>query len=189
MERALEPLISELIVTGDTRVDHAELRIQLAALHAQCFGWAMACCGRKREDAEDVLHDVYLGVLDNGLRFNGRSTLKTWLFGVIRRTSRTRLRRNRMRELLWINKGMRIDAPGSPASPEEHAIAADDRARTLTALRQLATRQREVLLLVFYHNLSIEEAATVMDVSIGSARVHYARGKARLASLLEDTRT
>jgi RNA polymerase sigma factor (sigma-70 family) len=188
MERALAPLISAHTASGEARVDHAELRIQLAALHPQCFGWAMACCERRREDAEDVLHDVYLGVLDSRLRFDGRSTLKTWLYGVIRNASRARLRRDRLRALLGMSSRMRIDGPAPPATPAEQAIATDDRERTLRALGRLAARQREVLLLVFYHDLTIEEASTVMRVSVGAARVHYARGKKRLASLLENCR-
>ncbi len=54
----------------------------------------------------------------------------------------------------------------------------------LDALRKLARRQREVLELVFYHELTIEEAAAAMNVSLGSARVHYQRGKKRLLAHL-----
>ena len=168
--------------------EHAELATQISALHPQCFGWALACCDNRREDAEDVLQDVYVGVLENGLRFNGRSTLKTWLFGVIRHKARSRHRRERLRALLGIRHANRVDVPAPASNPDEGAIARDRRERTRLALAQLPARQREVLLLVFYHDLTIQEAANVMGVSLGSARVHYDRGKKRLAAFLNGDR-
>jgi RNA polymerase sigma factor (sigma-70 family) len=188
MPGVLETLIPVHGTMGEVRVGHAELATLLEALHAQSFGWAMACCGRRREEAEDVLHDVYVKVLDGGARFRGESTLKTWLFGVIRRTARARHRKDRLRALLGIRHVARIDAPLAPRSPDDDAVASDCRDRTRRALALLAARQREVLHLVFYHDLTIEEAAAIMDVSVGSARVHYQRGKKRMAALLAEER-
>jgi len=188
MEGALNALIAVHGTSGDARVDHAELVTQLHALHHQCFGWAMACCDNRREDAEDLLQDVYVGVLDNGLRFNGRSTLRTWLFGVIRHKGRARIRRDRLRALLGVTHAARIDVPAASPPPDEQAVASDRSARTRRALGQLPRRQNEVLLLVFYHDLTIEAAAKVMNVSVGTARVHYDRGKKRLAALLAEDR-
>jgi RNA polymerase sigma factor (sigma-70 family) len=190
MDAALDALIARHAPGGGAQVEegNAELATQIHALHPQCFGWAMSCCGFRREDAEDLLQDVYVGVLDNGLRFNGRSTLKTWLFGVIRQKAASRLRRERLRALLGIHHADRIDSPAPARLPDEAAIASEKRDRTRHALAQLPRRQREVVMLVFYHDLTVEEAAGVMGVSLGSARVHYDRGKKRLASLLAGER-
>jgi RNA polymerase sigma factor (sigma-70 family) len=184
MATGLVPLIDAHHTTGDARVDHAGLAQQLEALHLHSFGWAMACCERRRDEAEDVLHDVYVKVLGGEARFDGRSTFKTWLFGVIRRTASARARKGRLHALL----GLRIERSAPASSPEEDAIATDRQARTRNALRHLSTRQREVLQLVFYHDLTLEEAAAIMNVSIGSVRVHYHRGKTRMAALLREDR-
>src|ERR671926_1848785 len=72
---------------GVSRMDRAELERELERLHAASFGWALGCCGRDRDEAEEVLQTVYVKVLDGGATFDGRSSLKTWLFAVIRRTA------------------------------------------------------------------------------------------------------
>ena len=169
-------------------VDNVDLTSQLAALHAESFAWALVCCDRRREDAEDLLHDVYVSAMENGLRFDGRSTLKTWLFGVIRNKARARIRRERLRALIGFGYVIRPDGP-QPAHADAEVLATEQRERTRRALAQLARRQREVLLLVFYHELTIEEAAKVMRVSLGSARVHYHRGKQKLAAVLVGDRS
>jgi RNA polymerase sigma-70 factor (ECF subfamily) len=51
----------------------------------------------------------------------------------------------------------------------------------------LPERQRDVLHLVFYQDLTIAQAAEVLGVALGTARVHYERGKARLRALLGGT--
>lgn len=170
-------------------MDHACLVSELEALHPHCFAWAMACCGRQREVAEDVLHDVYVKVLEGSARFNGQSTMKTWLFGVIRKTASAHRRSDRLHQLLRGRATARVDRPPALPSPEDDAVASDRQTRARRALSQLSTRQREVLELVFYHELTLEGAAAIMNVSIGSARTHYHRGKARLAERLSVDRS
>ena len=164
-------------------MDEVELRRQLERAHAECFGWALACCRRHRDDAEEVLQTVYLTVLDGRARYDGRSSFRTWLFGVIRRTAASERRKAWLRGLLLKREAGSL-APEAAARPDAE-IEHDSLGRSLRqALAQLAARQREVLQLVFYHELTVEEAAAVMGVSVGSARTHYARGKAKLAVLL-----
>jgi RNA polymerase sigma factor (sigma-70 family) len=166
-------------------MDDVELRRHLEQAHADSFGWAMACCGRDRDDAEEVLQTVYLTVLDGRARYDGRSSFRTWLFGVIRLTAASERRKAWLRGMLLQRESPNLE-PQSPDAPDSE-VERDSRSNSLRhALGHLATRQREVLQLVFYHDLTVDEAAVVMRISVGSARTHYARGKSRLATLLGD---
>jgi RNA polymerase sigma-70 factor (ECF subfamily) len=180
-------------------MDDVELRLQLERVHADCFGWAMSCCGRNRDDAEEVLQTVYLSVLDGRARYDARSSFRTWLFGVIRRTAAAERRRAWLRGLLVereAGSGKRdagsgkgeagILTPDPFVAPDAEVEREARRDGLRHALTQLSERQRQVLQLVFYHDLTVEEAAAVMRVSVGSARTHYARGKTNLAEMLGD---
>lgn len=144
-------------------------------MHAASFGWAMACCGRDRDHAQDALQRAYLLILDGRAHYNGHSSFRTFVFGVIRNTAREE-RRFRLLPVQARDDTM--------ALPDAEAAEAQRRTLLLRALQQLSARQREVLELVFYHDMSIEEAAEVMHVGVGSARTHYQRAKARLRILL-----
>jgi RNA polymerase sigma-70 factor (ECF subfamily) len=53
-------------------------------------------------------------------------------------------------------------------------------------MASISERQRQVLELVFYHDLTIEQAARVMGIGLGSARTHYERGKHSLLQRLRE---
>src|SRR6266702_2878865 len=78
----------------------ADLTAKLEELHAAAFGWALSCCGWDRSAAEDVLQATYLKLLDGRARFDGRSTVRTFVFGVIARTAREARRRAALRRWL-----------------------------------------------------------------------------------------
>lgn len=156
----------------------AETRAEIERLHAAGFAWAMACCGRDRERAEDVLQTSYLKILDGRARFEERSSFKTFLFGVIRRTAAEERRRAALASLFGGRAEARVgqEAGGEAGSADRLALRG--------ALARLPRRQREVLELVFSFGMTLQEAAQAMSISPGSASVHYDRGKKRLAALL-----
>ncbi|MGD8276635.1 MAG: RNA polymerase sigma factor [Gemmatimonadota bacterium] len=165
-----------------------ELEARLRWLHRESFGWALHCCGWEESDAEDVLQTAYLKVLSGAARYEGRSVFKTWLFGVIRRTAQETHRRMRAQERRAERFAREGEMPHASDDPERELIRAETSQRLIEAMRRLPERQREVLHLVFYQDLTIAEAGAVMEVSLGTARTHYERGKARLRALLEEER-
>ena len=154
---------------------------QIAELHVSSFGWAMTCCRRDEEEAREVLQQTYVKVLTGRARFDGRSALRTWLFGVIRLTALEQRRWGRHRSH---DAPPPSEMPAGGASPESSAADRQRAEALATPLAKLSEKQREVLHLVFYEDLTIAEAAVVMEVSLGTARTHYERGKESLAALL-----
>jgi RNA polymerase sigma-70 factor (ECF subfamily) len=166
-------------------MDRTDLERELERLHPECWGWALACVARDRVVAEDALQSAYLKVLSARVRFDGRSRFKSWLFGVIRLTAMEELRRANRPGLSGseLDMASAVDpTPGADVTTEQ----AERNAALVAALAALSPRQREVLQLVFYHGMTIEEAAGVMGVSVGSARTHYDRGKKALAGQINE---
>ena len=165
--------------------DRHELDRQLEEHHSASFGWALSCCRWNRTEAEDVLQTSYLKVLDGKAIYDGRSSFKTWLFGVVRRTAAEQRRRRAIREMAlgrWfaVLAGMQRNT----GKPDQRLALSDDHTQLVNALRSLPRRQREVLELVFYQELTIRAAAEVLQISLGTARTHYERGKKRLRAIL-----
>src|SRR5436305_2550810 len=77
----------------------ADFRTELERLHGASFGWALSCCRRDTTEAEEVLQTVYLKIFEGKARYRGESSLKTWLFAVIRKTAATEYRRRLLRSL------------------------------------------------------------------------------------------
>jgi RNA polymerase sigma-70 factor (ECF subfamily) len=165
--------VTKLSEVGVLALDGAGLRDALEAHHVESYGWALSCCRRRRDEAENVLQLVYVKVLSGKAIFDGKSSFKTWLFAVIRKTAAHEYRMELMRRLRLsqIPKVLDREPPR-----EQHGVEI----QLKEALGKLPARQREVLQLVFYHDLSIVEAAKVMGVGIGSARTHYERGKKQM---------
>jgi len=158
---------------------------ELERLHSASFSWALSCCRRDREEAGEVLQASYLKVLEGRARFAGQSSFKTFLFGVIRRTA-SEHRRRRVLQTLWLERwGRGMQPTGQPAGAAEENLG--DLLQGLdAALARLPRRQREVIELRLQHEMTIEEAASALSISIGSARVHYTRAKERLRRLLDE---
>jgi RNA polymerase sigma factor (sigma-70 family) len=160
----------------------SELKAELEKLHQASYGWALNCCRRDPSEAEEVLQMVYLKILQGKAVYRSESKLQTWLFAVIRKTAVSERRRHLLRAL----KAIAVKQ-AETAGPQIEVVLeqSETQRRFQEALAQLPARQRETLHLVFYQDLSLSEAAEVMNISLGSTRRHYERGKKRLREALD----
>jgi RNA polymerase sigma factor (sigma-70 family) len=161
------------------RMNRDELEVELAREHPDAYAWAVRCTLGAREDAEDALHAAYEKILSGRAQFDGRSSFRTWLFGVVRLTALEQRRRR------WLRL-VRLQAwfAREPRVADDPPVESETCEQLRSALAQLSSRQHEMMHLVFYQELSVQEAADVLRIPLGTARTHYERGKARLRSLL-----
>ena len=159
----------------------SDLKSELEKLHQASFGWALSCCLRNHAQAEEVLQAVYLKILQGKARYRSESSFRTWLFAVIRKTAISERRKYVVRKLLVAGHSQISES----SQPDVELERSEMQRRFQKALLQLPARQRETVHLVFYQDLSLSEAAEVMNISIGSARQHYERGKKRLREALD----
>ena len=168
--------------------DHAELHARLEAHHRDGYAWALSCCGWNAVEAENVLQSVYVKILEGSAAYGGRSAFRTWLFAVIRKTAAQERRRNWWLGRKTVSDDAALESASIDDDPTDAIYRAELRAHLQKALAALPSRQREVIALVFHHELTLDQAAEVMRVSPGSARRHYDRGKRRLRQWIESTR-
>jgi RNA polymerase sigma-70 factor, ECF subfamily len=156
-----------------------------------------ACYVPSEAVAEEVVQDTWLGVLRGIGGFEGRSSIRTWLFRILVNRARTVGERER-RSVAIGDPGpavdqSRFDATGHWAVPPEHWVDdANDRVdaaklagRLRSAIDELPGRQREVVTLRDVEGLSSEEVCSVLDISEGNQRVLLHRGRSRLRQALE----
>lgn len=162
----------------------SEVKAELEKYHSSGFGWAVGCCGRDPSEAEEVLQLVYLKILDGRARYGGESSFKTWLFAVIRKTAASERRKTLLRKVLLNAGGERMPRSLRTEDPALALERSETVARFQRALAQLPARQQQTLHLVFYEDMSLQETAEVIGISVGAVRKHYGRAKARLHDLL-----
>lgn len=144
--------------------------------HRETFLWARQCCGFDGELAKDVIQQVYLKILEGKAKLKHDANCKTWLFAVIRFTAIDELRKSGKTESLDSEVELIWDEP--EAEPENYEAL----------VRRLPRMQQEVILMVFYHEMTLEQAAEVLALHIGTVRTHYDRGKRKLREWIEKMR-
>jgi RNA polymerase sigma-70 factor, ECF subfamily len=146
-----------------------------------------------REQAEDLFQEVWMRVMVRGAQFNGKARFDTWLFTVARnlvidlRRKRTMSSLDEMFEAVGEDErmgGIEIAAEGP--TPFDQCASGEDRNRLAAALLEVEPLHREVLVLRFHEDLSLEEIANVTRAPLSTVKSRLYRGLASMKPKLQE---
>jgi len=176
--------------------------------HSSLLRLAMAYVATK-EQAEDVVQETWLGVLNGIDRFEARSSLKTWIFRILVNRAKTKgVREHRSVPFSSLEVGSADKEPSvdpsrfqegtrlagfwavPPASwagiPEERLLSAETRAVVNDAIAMLPDLQRSVITLRDVKGFSSQEACDVLDLTEANQRVLLHRARSKVRARLEE---
>ncbi|MEO6805789.1 MAG: sigma-70 family RNA polymerase sigma factor [Edaphobacter sp.] len=147
----------------------------------------------KREVAEDLFQETWMRVLLRGAQYNGKARFDTWLFTIARNLVIDLSRKRTMASLDEMSEGGEDERPFEIAmdgpSPLEQFQSHEDCAEVGEVLLKLDPTYREVLVLRFYEELSLEEIAAVTKAPLSTVKSRLYRGLAALRPQMEQLRT
>jgi RNA polymerase sigma-70 factor (ECF subfamily) len=159
---------------GDTAAQGALIR------ETQADVWRLCVHLADRQVAEDLTQETYLRALPALARFEGRSSLRTWLLSITRRVCADHLRTKKRRGLVLVGEDTDLAAleRDVPADEVGGTVAAQD------VLDRLEPERREAFVLTQLIGLPYAEAAEVVGCPIGTIRSRVARARADLVTAL-----
>lgn len=145
-----------------------------------------------RELAEDLFQEVWIRVMLRGAQFNGKSRFDTWLFTIARNLVIDFRRKRTLASLDELFDGagdddrpMAMEITDEQPSPFDRLASGEDRLRVSEALLTIDTLYREVLVLRFHEELSLQEIADVTKAPLSTVKSRLYRGMAAIKPRLE----
>jgi RNA polymerase sigma-70 factor, ECF subfamily len=131
--------------------------------------------------AEDLLSEVFLDVWRQADRFEGRSSVSTWLMSIARFKALSARRTD-----AELDEKIETTVADTANDPEA-ALQEKDRGELLRrALSRLSLEHREIIDLVYYHEQSIEECADILGIPAATVKTRMFYARKKLAELVKD---
>ncbi|MEP7291616.1 MAG: sigma-70 family RNA polymerase sigma factor [Chloroflexota bacterium] len=135
---------------------------------------------RDREQAEEVLQDVMFAAWEHASGFRGESKVRTWLLTIARHRAI-----NTQRRAMPVLTELDESASTADTTPLEKVERKHQQQALQAAILQLPPFHQEILVLIFYHQLSGPEVAEVLGITVGTVKSRLHRAKEMLRRVLQ----
>ena len=153
---------------------------EIYSLHAgPLTGFAKRCLAYE-SDADDIVHETMMEIWRRPERYQGRSSLKSWMFAIARFKSYDRNRKSG-RTILSDMEDTRVC---EDALPSEALAASQDASRVRTAMNALSETHQRALHLSFFEDMTYKEIAEVEGCPVGTIKTRILHAKRKMMSLL-----
>jgi|SRR6185312_713011 len=145
-----------------------------------------------RELAEDIFQETWIRVMERGRQYNGKAKFDTWLFAIARHLVIDWSRKKTTASLEGLQEqygnDQAFDVPATGPSPFDAVTSRESRESVQAALSQLDSVHREVLVLRFHEELSLDEIASVTNAPLSTVKSRLYRGLAALKPAFSEAR-
>jgi RNA polymerase sigma-70 factor (ECF subfamily) len=171
------------LITECIAGNQAAIEVLVRQYETSVFKLALSILGDEAE-ANEVTQETFIAALKSLRTYQEKRSFKAWLYTIALNLSRSQLRKRKVMERLKAAVGsiLRIESQKRP-TPEEEVIRTEKEALVWSELNNLDERHRTVVILRYFHELSISEISEIMSISEGTihSRLHNAREKLRIA--------
>lgn len=184
-----EPTVLTMQTTSDEVLigriasgDRLAMQVLFARHHVKVYRFVLRLV-RNESAAEDLISDVFFDVWRQAGKFEGRSAVSTWLLSIARFKALSALRRRGEDELDDETASAIEDQSDDP----EVVLAKKDKGAALRqCLSGLSAEHREIIDLVYYHEKSVAEVASIVGIPEATVKTRMFYARKKLSELLKE---
>ncbi len=179
--QSMQSTSDEVLIGRIANGDRLAMQVLYARHHVRVFRFVVRLV-RDDSTAEDLISEVFLDVWRQAGRFEGRSSVSTWMLAIARFKALSALRRRPDEEFDEESAAAVEDKSDDP----ETTLEKKDKGTLIRkCLAGLSAQHREIIDLVYYHDKSVEEVAEIVGIPENTVKTRMFYARKRLAELLK----
>lgn len=171
----------EQLAFGIQRCHADDLTLLVERYHGPLLGFLYRMTGGDRALAEDLVQETFLRLLSKIDSYRYPRPLKPWLYAIAVNLARDYYKQAELRHTDSMLTYFEISVAGTP---ETELVTNEETQHVVAAMNNLPVLQREVILLRYFHELSLAEISQILKIPVGTVKSRLSFGLQRLKERL-----